>query len=284
MDVLRPKEALPGLQALLMRDGLSERNQIALLRATAAIGGEEAVAILMLARDRASPRLRTHLMSNLAMYDYGNPEVEAFLRETIDLVEDPESMLRSLSRREDVQALTVERLQDPGLERNERLAILEMLLTGEGQAGREMAWKHLEAAEHEIQDEILSSLANTEPRAMELLLRRIASDEVSGELAGSVGRLDSKIVHSHRQVFESAAGNPALSMRTRCAAAAALARLDAGAAARQVTVGFENVQESARLEVVRTLRGSIGGEEAKALLGSIAASDPSEKVRRAAAE
>jgi RNA polymerase sigma factor (sigma-70 family) len=284
LEALRPKDALPRLEALVRSDGISERNQIALLRAVAAIGGEEAVAILGFARDRSPPALRTHLMSNLAMYDYGNPEIDAFLRETMDREEDPSSILRSLARREDAGELMVERLGDPGLGRSERLAILEVLLESGNGERREAAWKDLESAEPEIQDEVLSGLANTEPRAMELLLRRMESDAVSRELAGNIGRLDAKVVHAHREAFTSAAGNPALSSRTRCAAAAALAKVDPGTAARQVMVGFERSDEPARLDVVGTLRGRIGGEEAKALLGSIAAGDPSGKVRAAAAE
>jgi RNA polymerase sigma factor (sigma-70 family) len=284
LEILRPKEALPRLEALLQGNGLSERNQVAILRAVAAIGGEEAVAILTFARDRSPPALRTHLMSNLAMVDHGDPGVEAFLRETIDLEEDPAPILRSLARREDTRDLMVERLEDPGLERNERLAILEMLLASGDEEHREAAWKDLASAEPEIQDEILSGLANTEPRALELLLRRIESDAVSSELAGNLGRLDAKVVHAHREEFASAAGNPELSSRTRCAAAAALAKVDAGAAARQVVIGFASADESARLEVVQTLRGRIGGAEARALLGAIAAGDPSGRVRAAAAE
>ena len=284
LETLRPKEALPGLGALLLREGLSERNQIALLRGVAAIGGEEALVILRLARDRAPPALRSNLMTNLALYDYGSPEIEAFLRETVGVLDDPASLSRSLARRQDARALTVERLQDPGLERSERLAILELLFTDEDATRREAAWQHLEAAEHELQDECLSSLANTEPRAMDLLLRRMASDEVSDELAGSMGRLDAKVIHRHRAGLETAAGSPELSSRTRCAAAAALAKVDPEAAARQVTIGFGNASETARLEIVRALRGRIQGEQAKALLGSIAASDPSEKVRAAASQ
>jgi hypothetical protein len=284
LEVLRPKEVLPRLEALLATDGLSERNQVAILRAVAAIGGDDAVAILGFARDRSPPALRTHLMSNLAMYDYGNPEVEAFLRETIAREPDPTPILRSLARREDAKELMVERLNARGVERNERLAIFETLFASGDTASRETAWRELEAADRELQDELLSGLANTEPRAMDLLLRRMQSDAVSSELAGNIGRLDAKIVHLHRESFTNAAGNPTLSSRTRCAAAAALAKVDPVAAARQVTVGFERAEESARLEIVRTLRGGIGGDEAKALLGSIAAGDPSEKVRTAAAE
>jgi hypothetical protein len=49
-------------------------------------------------------------------------------------------------------------------------------------------------------------------------------------------------------------------------------------------IGFENAQEPARLEIVQALRGRIQGEEAKELLGAIATSDPSEKVRAAASQ
>jgi predicted DNA-binding protein (UPF0251 family) len=284
LEVLRLEETLPRLEALLATDGLSERNQVAILRAVAAIGGEKAVAILGFVRDRSPPALRGHLMSNLAMYDYGNPEVEAFLRETIDREEDPTPILRSLARREDSRELLMERLNAQGLERNERLAILETLFESGDTESRDTAWKALEAAEREIQDELLSGIAGTEPRAMDLLLRRLESDAVSSELAGNIDRLDAKTVHLHREAFTNAAGNPELSSRTRCAAAAALAKVDASAAARQVMTGFEGAEESARLEIVRTLHGAIGGEEAKAFLGSIAAVDPSGKVRAAAAE
>jgi RNA polymerase sigma factor (sigma-70 family) len=282
LAVLRAKEALPGLGALLQREGLSERNLVALLRATASIGGQDAVALLTLVRDRASPRLRTHLMSNLAVYDSGNPDVEAFLRETMDHLDDPGPMLRSLARRKETRAHLDKQLEDPTLRRPERLSILQTLFESSDDTLRETAWKHLEMAEPGTQDEILASLADREPRAVDLLLRRIESDTVSREIAGSFDRLDAKIVHAHRDVFEGAAGNPGVSSRTRSAAAAALAKVDAAAAARQLMVGFDDAPEPARPEIVSALRGGIQGDEAKAFLGSIAASDPSEKVRRAA--
>jgi hypothetical protein len=223
-------------------------------------------------------------MSNLALYDYGNPEVEAFLQETLEREEEPAPILRSLARRESSRDLMAERLRSGGLERSERLVILETLFESGDMESRDMAWKALEAAEQEVQDELLGGLASTEPRAMDLVLRRMESDAVSSELGGGIGRLDAKVVHLHREALTRIAGNPGLSGRTRSAAATALAKVDAGAAATQVMIGFEGADATTRLGIVRTLREGIGGEEAKAFLGSIAAGDPSGEVRSAAAE
>ena len=119
---------------------------------------------------------------------------------------------------------------------------------------------------------------------MDLLLRRLESDAVSSELGGDIDRLDAKVVHLNREAVSTVAGNPDLSGRTRCAAAAALAKVDTAAAARRIMIGFERADESVRPGIVRTLRRGIGGEESKAALGSIAASDPSVKIRAAAVE
>jgi hypothetical protein len=226
-------------------------------------------------------------MGNLAMYDYGNPEIEDFLRETLELETDPSnrgSIQRSLDRREGAREHLVARLEDAGLEPRERMEILETLLESGGPEDREIAWKDLEAAGAELQDEMLPSFANREARAMELILERLRSGAASEELSSGMHRIDARVVDAHRRGLEEVAGNSALPARSRAAAASALAKVDTSAAARLLAAGFDGAPEADRLEMVRTLRHRIGGREAEAILQAIAARDPAEKVRAAATQ
>ena len=281
----RSADSLPRLGSLLERTDISERNRIEILRAVARIGGEEAVAALRKVRDAASPTLRGHLMRNLAMYDYGNPEVDAFLRETLELETDASnrgSMQRSLEQREGARELA-DRLGNGAIEPRERMQILETLLERGGQEELQIAWKDLEAANAEIQDEVLPSFANRDARAMELILGRLRSDPVSGELSNGMQRIDAKVVDAHRGGLEQVAGDASLPARNRAAAAGALAKVDPSAAARLLAIGFDGAGEADRLEIVGALRHRIAGREAEAILQAIAASDPTETVRAAAA-
>ena len=131
---------------------------------------------------------------------------------------------------------------------------------------------------------MLASIANTEERALELLLERFAGDRVSRELAGSIGRLDTKLVHANRERIARAAGDVSLSLRTRAAAAVALGKVDPDVAVRALTPGFEAGSETERIEVVETIKRRIGGDEAAAFLNAIATTDGSERVRAAAAQ
>ena len=107
---------------------------------------------------------------------------------------------------------------------------------------------------------------------------------VSRELAGSIGRLDTKLVHTNRERIARVAGDVSLSLRTRAAAAVALGKIDPDVAVRALTSGFDAGSETERVEVVETIKRRIGGDEAAAFLNAIATTDGSERVRAAAAQ
>ncbi|MBN1422696.1 MAG: RNA polymerase sigma factor [Planctomycetes bacterium] len=230
---LRPRPLLSRLHALLERPDVSATNRVAVLRVVARIGGGEAVAILRAVRDRAAPQVRSHLMNNLAMYEYG-PEVEGFIQESLDLEEDPSvrsGLLRALARREGGRTGLGGRLNDASLDLRERLTILEALFERGTDEEKEIAWRHVEASGADLQDEVLGTLANTEPRALDLLFRRLESeDEVSQDLASGLRRLDAKIIETHRDRIERLANDSTRPSRIRAAAASALAKGDAGRA------------------------------------------------------
>lgn len=282
------RDALPELRELLTLDGLSENNRIFLAQSAARLGGSAAVDLLRELHDSSSAAIRGRLMGNVAIYDYGDPEVESFLRELGETSPDPnvQSEVRdSLDRREkDLERLVARLDDDAASTGRQRMEVIDTLLRRGDESQREAAWAHFERAGDQFQDEMLASIANTEERALELLLERFDGDRVSRELAGSIVRLDTKLVHANRERIARAAGDVSLSLRTRAAAAVALGKVDPDVAVRALTPGFEAGSETERIEVVETIKRRIGGDEAAAFLNAIATTDGSERVRAAAAQ
>ncbi len=120
-------------------------------------------------------------------------------------------------------------------------------------------------------------------RAHALALERLASGAVSEKLMTAYASLDRRQVRLHEAEIRAAAARPSASIPTRGAAAAALYQIDVPGAVSALTAGFGDQGERDRLEIVGLLRSLLSGKETEAVLADIAAGDPSEKVRAAAA-
>jgi RNA polymerase sigma factor (sigma-70 family) len=281
---LRFVEGLPVLEDLLLDEGASERDQAIYAQAIASVGGEESRASLRRVLAGMNERQQEHIILNLSNVE--GAELDGFLEELLAGSESAgirRMVLRAQSRRPGGLERLGGALQEGRLSRKESLQVLEGLLESGTPEAREKIWAIYETLDARAQEGVLGELARKDEKAAAILVERLASGAVSQELLNAYVSLDRRQVRLHEAEIRAAAARPSASTLTRGAAAAALYQIDAPGAVGALTAGFGDLGEGERLQIVGLLGSLLSGNEARGVLAEIAAGDPSEKVRTAAA-